>query len=101
MGARPPPPDFVVGAPPEQAVGGRRTHCGGVTAREDQRIGAQCGGSDAGELHRPTVTVSRVRKGGRGIDEVGTPNVQVAQLVERVFVEVGEQRGAVPGEAGV
>jgi hypothetical protein len=39
--------------------------------------------------------------GQRRIDEVGAGDVEVAQLVHGVFVEVGEQRGALPGEAAV
>jgi hypothetical protein len=96
-----PAPHLVVATLPQQSVGSGRAAGGGIDAREDQRIGAQRGGCELFEVDGLAVAAGGAGHGRRRVDEVGAADIEVAQLVHGVFVEVGEQRGPAPGEARV
>ena len=87
------PPDLVVGAAARAScVGGRRAgERAGSRRRDDQRVGRERGRRRRGRGRRARRSRPRPpRQRGRRVDEVGAADVEAAQLVERVFVEVGE-----------
>src|SRR5205823_3255834 len=97
-----PSPDLVVNALPEQPVGSGRTHGRGVATREDQGIGGQ-------RRRRELLELDGIAVGGAAccgelrwrIEEARPGDIKAAQHVQRVFVVVGEEGGAAPGEAAV
>jgi len=100
-GSRAPAPHLVVGALPEQAVSRWRADGGRIPACDDQRIAAKGRRAEAAQLDLSSVTDVEPGKPDWRILEVGATDVQVSQLVERIFVEVGEQRWSASGEAAV
>ena len=98
--ARPAGPHLVVGALPHQAIGRRGLAGGGVAAREHQRVGEPRARS-APDRGRPDSRVPPSADAGRRIHEVDAPHVEVAQLIQRVFVEVPVQHRAAPGKARI
>ena len=94
-----PSPELVIGALPEQAVRGGWAGARGVAAGEDQRVGKQRCRWHPAEVHGCAVrSCCPGERRGRE-DEVGAADVEVTQLVERVFVEVGEGGRTSPGIA--